>query len=626
MRPERSEASVYSSAQEALARGFAAHVFRWTGRCGAANDVLEAVSASALDLSLATSSGHVCCDLRRTAERLKRPALVLRRQLLDSGLVGTPDACHACLMVVDADNRLYLRRYFDYEQRLARRLLRALHAPRRPLGLQSKALLDRLFSALHPATARRAEGQKLAAALALEQAVTVVSGGPGTGKTTTVAKILACILADEPHCRIRLCAPTAKAAARMLEALRGAAAELPEDVQPLLPTESLTVHRLLGFRADARGFRHHAENLLALDVLVVDEASMLDLALAVKLFEALPDGARIILLGDKDQLAAVEAGAVFSILSANPGFSADCIARLSAITAIPAERIRKQAPGSPGVMADCAVWLSESFRFDSHSVLGRFASHVRAGEARAAIELLQDAKDAALEWIDAEAGAELPAAVLERLLEGMRPYLEQLRTDPANTPALFEALGAFRVLCAVREGTRGVAHLNRRLSRAFRDALAHPLDPGIHAPWFPGRVVMVLKNDYLLRLFNGDLGIALPDSTGTLRVIFPDRGDGFRLIAPGRLPEHETAFATTVHKAQGSEFSRIALILPARSHRVLRRELLYTAITRARRGILILGSEAVLREAVESPTERLSGLFARLQDTQRAEIRVEETA
>lgn len=599
-------------AQEALARGFSSRVAHWAERQGAAQEAVEALRLAARETCLATTAGHVCSHLAHLGGAPRREVGVLRDLLRASGLVGTPEAATGSVLILDAEDRLYLRRYFHYEHRLAQRLKQAAHTARPAAGPQGRALLHALFQGNPVTPGDRPDWQKLATAMALEQPITVISGGPGTGKTTTVARILACILADDPQCRIRLAAPTGKAAARMLEALRAAAVQLPEPIRQRLPTESFTVHRLLGALPESTEFRHHATHPLPLDLLVVDEASMLDLALAVKLFAAVPTAARVILLGDKDQLAAVEAGAVFSELSANRGLSDDCVARLSALAAIPASVIRTAAPSATGAMSDCVVWLSESYRFARHSGLGRLALHVKAAESSAVIELLRAAGDPGLEWLNDEAPA-LASASFERLRAGLQPYLQQMRADCHDKPALFEALAGFRVLCAEREGPRGVEQVNQRLNRAVREALEPQRDPHPASPWYPGRVVMVLRNDDVLKLFNGDVGIALPDREGRLLVYFPERDGSFRGIAPQRMPEHELAFATTVHKAQGSEFSRVALVLPARIRRVVTRELLYTAITRARLGVAIMGSEAVLVNAVETPTERRSGLGARLQ-------------
>jgi exodeoxyribonuclease V alpha subunit len=397
----------------------------------------------------------------------------------------------------------------------------------------------------------------------------------------------------------------------MQEAIRKAAAHLPDALRERMPAEAFTVHRLLGVRRDSREFRHNAENPLPVDLVVVDEASMLDLALATRLLEAVPPSARIMLLGDKDQLAAVESGAVFAELCADPSLSADCIAQLAAATGIPASRIVPAAPTRATSLANSVIWLTDNFRFAGDSGIGQFAGCINRGDADAALALLRARRDAALEWIEDASPLPQPAT-LARIAAGLAPYLAAARAALDDKPALFDALGRFRVLCAEREGPRGVEAINAYLAQRFREQLDHRLDPGGRSEWYPGRPVMVLANDYVLQLFNGDVGVVLPDASGTLMVHFPMIDGGFRAVAPLRLPRHETAFATTVHKAQGSEFERVLVILPARANRGVTRELLYTAVTRARTAVAIVGGDEVVARAVQSPTQRHSGLITRL--------------
>ncbi len=257
---------------------------------------------------------------------------------------------------------------------------------------------------------------------------------------------------------------------------------------------------------------------------------MLDLALATKLIEAVPPAARIILLGDKDQLAAVESGAVFSELSSDPTLSEACVQRLAAVTGIPAARIEPPAPVKPTCLHDSVVWLTENFRFAKDSGIGRLAAHVNAGDAQAAIDLLRSERDPALTWIE-DAHPAPQAASLARIVDGMRHYIDAARTGLGDKAALFDTLGRFRVLCAERAGPRGVVAINQFVGQHFRNTLDHALDPGSRSEWYPGRPVMVLSNDYVLKLFNGDIGIVLPDASDTLMVYFPD--SDARLSGPG---------------------------------------------------------------------------------------------
>ena len=590
-----------------LADAFSARAADWSRHGGADAVTVAVAQRAAFEVSLATSSGHVCTHLAAFDDAAD--ATTLRDRLLASGIVSTPAAPGAMPLILDADGRLYLHRYFDYEHRLARRLRRCGPAP---LADESrlKARLDTLFAANAARLGGGVDWQKLAAANALLGRLTVISGGPGTGKTTTVVALLACLLEQQPDARIALAAPTGKAAARMIEAIRRRTAELPEALRARLPHEAHTVHRLLGATAEAGRFRHDAANPLALDALIVDEASMLDLALATKLFEAVPHSARIVLLGDKDQLSAVESGAVFAELGADPTLSDARRTQLASLCGVDGEQLRTPGAAHAGGIADSVVWFRDNFRFAAGSGIGRLAADINAGRAEAAIEWLAAGADAAVRWL--ADGGDMPAEeTLAAIDAGYAAYLAAVRAGERT--AVIEAFDRFRVLCATRSGERGVEALNRKISRRFRRALAHELDAGEPNEWYPGRPVMVLRNDYALRLHNGDIGIALPGTDGRLAVCFPDDG-GVREIAPARMPEHETAFAMTVHKSQGSEFDEMLLMLPAEPSRVLTRELLYTAVTRARNLVALAGAAEVVAHAIEAKTERHSGLLARLHE------------
>ncbi|MEF7616549.1 exodeoxyribonuclease V subunit alpha [Aquincola sp. MAHUQ-54] len=639
---------------DALSEGLGLWLQRWSTEAGADARCARIAGQAGRAVSRATREGHVCialADLPRYAgaaaadadetdapgtEPLPSDPAELRRALMASGVAGTAAQPGAHPLVLDDEGRLYLHRYFDYERRLATRLARAAQAALAPPSAEAAARLRERFAGNAAALGGRADWQLIAAGLALRGRLAVVSGGPGTGKTTMVVNLLASLLAESPDCRIALAAPTGKAAARMTEALRQRAAHLPVPLREKLPAQSYTIHRLLGVTPG--GFAHDAAHPLPIDALVVDEASMLDLALATQLLEAVPEHARIVLLGDKDQLAAVESGAVFAELSADPTLSDQARRDLAALCGLPAEAIVPPPAAQPSALHDSAVWLTQNFRFAADSAIGRLAREINAGDAKAVRQRLAkaagdaarqpslfgddgggepaaataatapgEAADDALRWIP-DAGTQPGAATLAAGFDGFAAYAQAVRQAPHDVAAATAAFERFRVLCALREGPRGLLAINEHLARRLRPADAPP------GPWYAGRPVMVLRNDPLRRLFNGDVGLVLPDAEGALQAWFPDAAapGGFRAVHPARLPPHETAYAMTVHKSQGSEFEAVLMVMPAGVHRVVTRELLYTAVTRAKARVVIAGGAEGVAAAVGARTRRASGLLARV--------------
>ena len=504
----------------------------------------------AMCASRARTEGNICVLLAEIAAMEGVPGLAsLRKKLRASGVVGAPG--DFAPLILDLQDRLYLRRYWEYEHQLA------------------QAILSRTTAAT-PSVGGETDLQEVAAEKAVSRAFTVITGGPGTGKTRTVMTILRQLRAQAggEKLRIKLAAPTGKAAARLTESVR----EVDEKLS------ATTIHRLLGYLPGSPYFRHDAKHPLHADVVIVDEASMVDLALMAKLVAAVPPKARLVLLGDRDQLASVEAGNVLADI---------CAAAESA------------QPKEP--LHGAVVELRRNYRFAEAGDIYRVSTAINSGEAEAALSALRQTADSAVSWESLPETPRLAEALRARVVAGFRSFLEM--RDPLNA---LQSLDQFRILCAVRHGTFGIEYLNAIAEEVLAEA-------GLLKPrrgWYSGQPIMITQNDYNLALFNGDSGIILPDPAegGELRAFFFSAEGKIRRFLPSRLPVHETAFAMTVHKSQGSEFGKVLLVLPENDAPILTRELLYTGLTRAREGVEIWASEAVLRASIARRVVRASGL------------------
>lgn len=578
-----------------------------------ASDDEPAVMLAAAMLSFDAGEGHVCLPLSRLApENLPARAHPLltslyeevghpadwRKTLLASPAVSEGEAATPMILV---DERLYLNRMWCNECSIAAFFARVNH----PLAVDENRLRQALDNLFQPSD--DINWQKVAAAVALTRRVSVISGGPGTGKTTTVAKLLAALvqMADGSRCRICLAAPTGKAAARLTESLGAALRQLPltDKQKATLPDEASTLHRLLGALPGSQRLRYHAGNPLHLDVLVVDEASMIDLPMMSRLIDALPQHARVIFLGDRDQLASVEAGAVLGDICAwvNKGFTPERAAQLSRITGttVPAGE-----GASTSALRDSLCLLQKSYRFGSDSGIGQLAAAVNRGDKAAASAVLgQGFSDIENKHLQS---TEDYQSMIDDALAGYGRFLGLVR-DGAQPQEVLTAFGEYQLLCALREGPFGVSGLNDRIEQALvrQRRISRPA----HARWYHGRPVMITRNDASLGLFNGDIGIALDQGQG-IRVWFPLPDGSLKSVQPSRLPEHDTAWAMTVHKSQGSEFDHAALILPGQIVPVVTRELVYTAITRAKKRLSLYADDRILAQAIATRTERRSGLNA----------------
>src|SRR5213082_2853911 len=518
------------------------------------------------------------------------------RKLRASGVVGKPG--EFAPLILDENERLYLQRYWKYEDELARDLQARLRD--NPMRDFNRTELAKNLEKLFPA---QSDLQKVAAFVAATSHLCVISGAPGTGKTRTIVLICALLiaLAGERELNFALAAPTGKAAARLKETIAQTRPllRLPGAIDAKLPADASTIQRLLGAKGDSPHFRHDAKNPLLADVVIVDEASMIDLALLAKLFDAVRPDARVILVGDKDQLASVEAGSAFRDICTSglePGISASLAEAFAKCTGEELEGTSaSEAPIHPVV-----VELRRNYRFTSERGIAELSSAVNQGDAEGAIAVLKNG--GRIRWRPTPLVKKFERELRERVLPRFEKFLTL--TDPADA---LNQLAEFAVLCALRRGPFGAETVNGLLERMLRERVES--DGRYHG----GEPVIIVRNDHNVGLFNGDLGIVLPDaSSGELRVFFRGEDSDVLNFAPGRLPAHQPAFALTVYKSQGSEFRDALVILPERDAPVLTRELLYTGVTRVRETVEVWATEHILRQTIERKIERSSGLRDRL--------------
>jgi len=548
-------------------------------------EMLLAVALASRNLQ----QGHVCLDLSRTHPDLTEQAAAagvalpssdaLLSVVRSSALVSESALAETSArpLVIDDRGRLYLARYHDHERALAVRL-RDLATRADTKAAVPADVLDALFP---PRRDDRPDLQRRAALSARTRSLSVIVGGPGTGKTSTVVKLLALLAHDAkqaalPLPRVLLVAPTGKAAQRLTESIEQARAKLAidPDIAAWIPSGAQTIHRALGsIEGSLTHFRHHRGRPLSCDVLLLDEASMVDLALMRRLLDAVPEDARVIMLGDPDQLVSVEAGGVLTDL---------CRA---------AER------GGP--LAACVTRLTESHRYAPDSGIAALSEAIRTQDVERALALLSsDLTD-----IERAPGVDDRGAPRVLLSQAKKGYAD---LKAPTLEAKLSALSRFRVLCAHRKGRDGVEAINAELTRALTTAT------GRQGEHYPGRPILITQNDYGTSLFNGDVGVLHTEGAKRDLALYLPTGDRTRRVALGRLPAHETVYAMSVHKSQGSEFDRVAVVLPERVSPVLTRELLFTAITRARSAVTIYASTEVLRATIAQRVERESGLIDRL--------------
>ena len=512
-------------------------------------------------------------------------------------------------LIVYHRQSLYLRRYFEFECELSRYISDKLIITQ--LTLTDHEQIKRCITSLFPEqTGKEVDWQKIAVANAINKNFSIIAGGPGTGKTYTVVKLLAALLMlkKENTLRIALVAPTGKAAMRLSEsivnAVTGFRGQITEQILDAIPTGTQTIHRLLGVIPNNPNFRHHQDNKLSLDVLLIDEVSMVDLALMTRLFRALPKYCKVIMLGDADQLPSVAVGSVLADIASRPhlGYSQGNLSYLTEVTSDnfikksefkSLFKVNKESTN----FADQLVFLTKSRRFDGQGGIGLLAQSVIAGNSKSSWQLLTNNNHN-------EQLTLLNQDIDQWLAQLVKQYFQPMFTCLSVTDA-FNLLGKFRLLCATRLGEFGVETLNDKVKGLLQ---ANGLIEDIKS-LYQAQPIMINENDYRLGLFNGDIGIIWRHESGHLMAVFESSTEELKWVMPSRLPKFSTVYAMTIHKTQGSEFDHVAMVLPKKSdNRLLSRELLYTGITRAKSHLSVSSNSNVWQHGVEGQVNRYSGL------------------
>ncbi len=562
-----------------------------------------ALRAAAILLSIARREGHTAVDLTQIGRSqflieagISIPdAETLHTSLETSSSVGRPGELTP--LILDGD-LLAFRRFHAGEQEIRDAVQSRVEAADADVDIQKvKPLFTTLFD---PQTSTEGDWQAVAAAAAMRSRFLCIAGGPGTGKTTTVIRLMALLLQNDPEQRIKLAAPTGKAANRMAESIGGQLARLDVDdeLKGRIPTTAATLHRLLGYRPSQARFTYGRDRTLEADVVIIDEASMIDHALFTSLLAALHEDTRLILIGDPDQLPSVEAGFVFGDLCRAGESESKSAGFVSLLESLGAVHLPSVDP-SPKPMQDAVVTLRKGYRFGAESGIGRLAYALRDGDTEAVRDVLTSGSYADLSLV--------PRTELKRTTR--RPVREfaRLLVESSTPGEALEHLNRLRVLSPMRVGNHGIDALNEDL-----EAWLH--EEGVR-PWgseYSGKPILINTNDYEVSLFNGDVGVLWEKEPGRFVGCFP-AGEEIREVPVSRLPSHEAAWAMTIHKSQGSEFDDVVLVLPEEEHAErLTRELLYTAVTRARRSVTIIGAVELVAAAALRQERRITGLAALL--------------
>lgn len=622
--------------------------FIYQQESSATQEVRTCLSMLAAYVSQQTGEQHTCIELSQLgqpfmlsnegyyfAEYQQLLAMFAESKTLD--IVDTDASTDKFTKPLILDNnKLYLQRYWQYEVQLAS-IIRKKAARLREVDIVvASGLLADLFVD-NPLDDGELDWQKLAVCLAANQSLSIITGGPGTGKTTTVTKLLALLQglakAKNNKLTIQLVAPTGKAAARLTESISSAKSRLPESLQQDLPEQCQTIHRLLGARPLSPYFKSNETSPLHLDVLVLDEASMVDLPLMTKLFSALPEHAQVVLLGDQEQLSSVETGSVLSDMCAATvnvtngnrdisQYSQAMQQRLVTLMQMKSLATDPVVNTQQSVISDNLVTLVKSHRFGEHSGIGQLAKSIQAADYAATSKLLTSTDITDLSWYQLKQAKTVltqqvvAEQILKQLIVKLIPlykvYVKAI--NKGDVRLAFNCLHQQQVLCAQKNGFWGVNQINQLIEKELhkQGLIDNSRD------FYAGRPIMLAKNDHPLKLFNGDIGIVMPDpqSNNLMKVWFITAEGQVRGLLPGRLPTHDTLYAMTIHKSQGSEFESVYLCLPLVTHnhggRGLSRELLYTGLTRAKKSFVLFAQPKALSTCLLKQCIRSSGLAERL--------------
>ncbi len=557
-------------------------------------------------VNLEIDRANVCLDIaaiRHRSEAWGWPEIPgideLQDLIASSPVFGQPGEQRPLIM---DRGRLYLHRFYHYELAISEHLLSRCGQQAKTIADEQIATVDRLFPGTEDAD--KVDMQKIAAIVSSLHPLAIISGGPGTGKTYTVSRILALLLDQHPDIRVQLTAPTGKAAMRLSQSIIQLSHQLAIDdaTRKMIPQQAVTLHRLLAIDRYSHRPRFNQDNPLDCDLLVVDEASMIDQQMMAMLTDALPDTARLILLGDKDQLSSVEAGSIFADLCGelqHTSFNSHQQQLLQ-------QTWQYSVAGnqSSHALADQLVVLDKSHRFDESSTIGRLADCINRGQSQDGLHLLSKNQEDGIRWRQVDE-TDLPGQIKHQVQAVYRKMMGATDIDQA-----FVLFHQYQILSAVWSGPAGVDNVNRLIEQYLKQ------DAGIDAgqQYYQGMPLMMTRNVYQYDLYNGDIGIIWPDQDQQLKIWFETGSGEYRVLSLSQLPQHQTAYAMTVHKSQGSEFEHVLMLFPYQEVEVLTRELFYTAITRAAKSVEIWGQADIIERTIERKTLRESGLMQRLQD------------